>query len=757
MLGKWKWIFAGVLMLFLCFGKTQIVDAATRVHYIGLAGNTDAVLLEADGHFGLIDAGEDWDYPNGSSRPGLTKDQGFEKQVIYYMQRVGVTSKNLDFLIGTHAHSDHIGGADEIVSVFKPKKVYLKKYSDANISNSSRWWDNQYVYNKLVSATKSNQVSLVQSLSEGMQISLGTSMKLKVYNTKIHKNIKDENSNSLVIKLSAYGTTALFTGDVTPDVLRALIKQQNISKVDILKLPHHGYLENNPADILKNISPRYAIVTGPSINLYSGAWDTLKSMKSTVYSTNDDRASVAMNVTQVGYTPKNGKVAKGWLLFQKIWSYHNSNARVTKGWSLIDNCWYWFDQKGRMQTGWLKDGKQTYYLAPKGMKGYKEGQMVSGWTQIGSKIYYMKPGSGEMLTGMQTIGNKIYYFKKNGTVGVSGTMLTGFVTVGQDIFYFKQTGGLKTKGQMLTGWLTTNSGKTFYLAKTGAMRKKGRLLTGWLKIGSYDYYFKKTGKAKGEMLTGWQTNGSYTYYFKQTGSTGVKGRLCTGWLTTSTGKTFYLAKTGDVGKKGRLLTGWVKIGNYYYYFRKSSKAKGEMLTGWNSDDTNTYYFTNTGSTGTKGRLLTGWHVIDGKDFYFRRTGAGGVRGEMFTGWRTIDGNRYYFLETGDYGIRGQRMDEPPQSATPTPKSLPEEEPDVTVTETETPTPAQEMQDVTITPEESTPKPEESTPKPDEVTPETTPETMPESTPEVEIPQEITEGTEESVEEMQEGTIVPHLQ
>ena len=38
----------------------------TKIHFISLNSTTDAILLESNGHYGMVDSGEDWDYPHGS-------------------------------------------------------------------------------------------------------------------------------------------------------------------------------------------------------------------------------------------------------------------------------------------------------------------------------------------------------------------------------------------------------------------------------------------------------------------------------------------------------------------------------------------------------------------------------------------------------------------------------------------------------------------------------------------------------------------
>ena len=68
------------------------------VHYIDV-GQGDSILAGSDGHYMLIDAGEN--------------DQA--DTVVSYLKQAGVTS--LDYVIGTHPHSDHIGGLDKVIDL----------------------------------------------------------------------------------------------------------------------------------------------------------------------------------------------------------------------------------------------------------------------------------------------------------------------------------------------------------------------------------------------------------------------------------------------------------------------------------------------------------------------------------------------------------------------------------------------------------------------------------------------------------------
>lgn len=162
------WGLAALALLFLCAafvphqaladGNRSLLSGEVRIHVLPFSYN-DAIIIECDGHFGVVDSGEDDDYPDGSDpryppRDGTIIGGGHEDEVIAYMRKIGVTQDNLDFYIGTHSHSDHIGSAPDIIEAFHPKAIYLSVYDDSLITDETRLWDNQFVYDKFLDAAK---------------------------------------------------------------------------------------------------------------------------------------------------------------------------------------------------------------------------------------------------------------------------------------------------------------------------------------------------------------------------------------------------------------------------------------------------------------------------------------------------------------------------------------------------------------------------------------------------------------------------
>ena len=96
------------------------------VHYIDV-GQADSILLETEGKFMLIDGGN--------------KEDG--QLVISYLQQQGV--EELEAVICTHAHEDHVGGLPSVLAVFPVKAVYAptKTYSSKVFDSFLKYVDQQ--------------------------------------------------------------------------------------------------------------------------------------------------------------------------------------------------------------------------------------------------------------------------------------------------------------------------------------------------------------------------------------------------------------------------------------------------------------------------------------------------------------------------------------------------------------------------------------------------------------------------------------
>ena len=253
-------------------------DGPTRIHVLSTTGSADAILLESRGVFAMIDGAEGVGAPDGKDpryplRSGTVPGwAGDTDRVLGYMSKHGVTSSNLAFYLGTHAHSDHIDNADDIIRKFRPKVILSPEYSDAWITDKSRLWDNQWTYDNMMAAARWAQgaygASIVQNVKDyNTHITLGD-MDVQIIPTDPAENykktgVRDANLIAYTAKVSAFGHSAYLAADLEAGGGYEDRIAPIVGHVDMLKAGHHGLPTSNSTAFMKALSPSMIAQTGP--------------------------------------------------------------------------------------------------------------------------------------------------------------------------------------------------------------------------------------------------------------------------------------------------------------------------------------------------------------------------------------------------------------------------------------------------------------------------------------------------------------
>ena len=196
----------------------------------------------------------------------LTTDDN--KFVYNYLKSVGV--KELDFILITHNHDDHIGGAKYLIeSDIKVDKFYIKTYIGRD-SDSGTGTKN---YNNVINALNSKNIPIVyidKSFTDGKGFTF-YDMDIKLYNTTQIMNQQgyiggNENYNSVMELITVNGKKVFLTGDSYSGKIMDNVSKQ-IGKVDVMKMPHHGFATcSMNAERAARLSPSYLIVTNAKID-----------------------------------------------------------------------------------------------------------------------------------------------------------------------------------------------------------------------------------------------------------------------------------------------------------------------------------------------------------------------------------------------------------------------------------------------------------------------------------------------------------
>ena len=234
-----------------------------RIHFLS-TGSSDAILLESDGHFALVDAGEDTDNPRQFDWLNLP---GYEDEVLGYLKANAADENGkvrLDFIVGTHAHSDHIGGFDTILADpdVTAERAYLKVYHSERINPYEiEQWDNQEVYDQMVAALRERDVEIV-SEPDGTPFAFGN-FTVTLFNTDDPENPDPvgENDQSLGVLLEKNGTRIFLAGDMDDHTGDETRLAPLIGKVDLLKVGHHSYGGSTTKGFIKTLHPAACVIT----------------------------------------------------------------------------------------------------------------------------------------------------------------------------------------------------------------------------------------------------------------------------------------------------------------------------------------------------------------------------------------------------------------------------------------------------------------------------------------------------------------
>lgn len=228
-----------LLLCLLLVGCTAPVDADApknfTVHFIDV-GQSESILLEYDGHFALIDGGYQEEGPN----------------VVQYLQDQGV--EELDLVVATHLHGDHLGGLPLVLSVFPVGRIWCSAqtyYSSA--------------YDRFTYYADQQDVAIERPLP-GEAFFLGD-VKLQLLGP-LSKSYTDLNNSSLVIMATFQENKFLFTGDMRWEAEKELVEAGTDLKADVLKVGHHGSYTSTSYLFLREVMPEHAIISCGKNNEY---------------------------------------------------------------------------------------------------------------------------------------------------------------------------------------------------------------------------------------------------------------------------------------------------------------------------------------------------------------------------------------------------------------------------------------------------------------------------------------------------------
>lgn len=237
------------------------VDGNLKVYFLDV-GQADSILIANNGEYALIDAGNNED----------------GEKLVEYFHNLGI--ENFSYLIGTHAHEDHIGGMDDIIKNFNIGSFYMPD----TITTTKTFEDVLDALGKKSIAYQTPKIDSTFSFAD-----------CKFQVLYIGDDTTDLNDTSIVLKMTYGNNTFLFMGDATSKVEQQILNKN--LKSDLLKVAHHGSNYSSTKAFLEKVSPQYAIIEVGVNNTYNhpkqSVINKLEELGAKVYRTDEDGTIIA--------------------------------------------------------------------------------------------------------------------------------------------------------------------------------------------------------------------------------------------------------------------------------------------------------------------------------------------------------------------------------------------------------------------------------------------------------------------------------
>lgn len=215
--------------------QNRDVDGTMEVHFIDV-GQGDATFIDAGGHAMLIDAGEN--------------NRG--EEVCSYLKNEGVTE--LEYVVGTHPDSDHIGGLDDILYEMSCDEIIMPE-----VESDTK------TYEEVVDAVDETSLEWIYP-KVGEQYSLGEATFTIVAPNEDYG--EDKNDWSVGILLQYGKNRFLFTGDAEEKSESDMLENGIDLSADVYKASHHGSKTGSSQKFLEAVHPSVAVISCGEDNEY---------------------------------------------------------------------------------------------------------------------------------------------------------------------------------------------------------------------------------------------------------------------------------------------------------------------------------------------------------------------------------------------------------------------------------------------------------------------------------------------------------
>jgi competence protein ComEC len=211
-----------------------------NIHFLNVGQGDSILIISPDNKVLLIDGGKD------------------QRAVEEIQNNLSIFNRKIDYIIATHADSDHIGGLDDVIDTYEVGKFMMPQTSKST-----------EVLKRLLTKIVGDNIEKID-ITDNSDFSLGCCVKIDfiwpIMNSELIDK-KDENSLSAAFILSYKDFQAYFDGDLPQNIEDYLVSKHPID-VDLVKISHHGSKTATSQNFLNILKPELAIISVGENNAY---------------------------------------------------------------------------------------------------------------------------------------------------------------------------------------------------------------------------------------------------------------------------------------------------------------------------------------------------------------------------------------------------------------------------------------------------------------------------------------------------------